>query len=215
MKIVSIIPIKLNNERLPNKNIKLLGNKELIRYICETLLSVPEINERYVYCSSESICTYLPGEIKLLKRPEYLDLPTSNFSQIFAEFSSEIDADIYVYAHATAPFLSTDTISREIKAVLSGKYDSAFCAEKLQDFIWSNGEPLNFNAENFPRSQDLPVYYRETSGAYVFTKQVFNDYRRRIGKNPFIAEVGYKEAIDINTAEDFKIAEYFLGFEEE
>ncbi len=215
LKIAAIVPIKLNNERLPNKNTKLLGEKPLISYICDTLLAVHMINERFVYCSSTEICRYLPDGVNFLDRPEYLDLPTSNFTQIFTEFSNEINADIYVYAHATAPFLKKETVVTAITAVASGKYDSAFCAQKLQDFIWSNGEPLNFNADNFPRSQDLPVYYRETSGVYVFTKKVFEKYKRRIGINPFIVEVGYKEAIDINTIEDFKLAEHFLSYKEE
>lgn len=33
MKIVAMVPIKLKNERLPNKNTKILGDKPLVRYI--------------------------------------------------------------------------------------------------------------------------------------------------------------------------------------
>lgn len=215
MKIVAIVPIKLNNERLPGKNTKLLGGKPLIRYILETLNSVPEIDARYVYCSDPSICDYLIKGISFLKRPDYLDLPTSNFTQIFSEFSGNVRADIYVYAHATAPFVKADTIRKGINAVVSGQYDSAFCAEKLQDFIWCNGEPLNFCAENYPRSQDLPVYYRETSGVYVFKREVFERHNRRIGDKPFILEGNRCEAVDINTPADFKLAEYFLHFKED
>ena len=214
MRIVAVVPIKLNNERLPGKNIKLLGDKPLIQYILETLNSVPEIGERYVYCSNSSICDYLIKAVSFLKRPEYLDLPTSNFSQIFTEFSSKVGADVYVYAHATAPFVEADTIRQGIKAVVSGQYDSAFCAEKLQDFIWCDGKPLNFNAEDIPRSQDLPVYYRETSGVYVFKKEVFEKHNRRIGKTPLILEVNRREAVDINTLADFHLAKHLLNFKE-
>lgn len=214
MKIVSVVPIKLNNERLPGKNTRLLNGKPLIRYVLETLNSVSEIDERYVYCSDPSVCDYLIHGVSFLKRPEYLDLPTSNFSQIFAEFSRNIKADVYVYAHATAPFVKADTIRKGITAVVSGKYDSAFCAEKLQDFIWHNGKPLNFDAANVPRSQDLPVYYRETSGVYVFNKEVFQIYNRRIGKTPFILEITRREAVDINTLADFQLAEHLLDFKE-
>ena len=37
MKIVAIIPIKFHSQRLPGKNIKLLGCKPLVSYIQETL----------------------------------------------------------------------------------------------------------------------------------------------------------------------------------
>ena len=93
--------------------------------------------------------------IHFLERPAYLDLPTSNFSQIFEEFMTSVNADVYVYAHATAPFVSTETICELIKAVHSGEYDSAFCASKIQDFLWKDGRPLNFDAQNLPRSQDI------------------------------------------------------------
>lgn len=207
MKIVSIIPIKLNNERLPGKNTKLLNGRPLIYFVQNNMLSDTRIQERYVFCSSNAIQEYLLPGITYLKRPEYLDQPTSNFTQIFEEFLSRVLADVYVYAHATAPFIKPETTKECLDKVLSGEYDSAFCATRIQDFLWSNGKPLNFNASNLPRSQDLTPIYRETSGVYVFRKEVFLKYRRRIGKRPFIKEVSYQEAVDINTPEDFELAE--------
>jgi CMP-N-acetylneuraminic acid synthetase len=97
-----------------------------------------------------------------------------------------------------------------IDAVVSGKYDSAFCALKLQDYLWQNGEPLNFDATNVPRTQDLTPIYQETSGVYVFKKEVFERYGRRIGINPFIKEVTFKESVDIDNPEDFDFAEKLL-----
>ncbi len=207
MKTIAIMPIKLNNERLPGKNTMLLNGKPLLQHqliaVCETKL----IDDVFVYCSNEAICKYLPFGASFLKRPEELDLPTSNFTQIFGTFAKSVPADIYVYVHATAPFISVETIAECINAVKSGEYDSAFCATKIQDFLWKDGEPLNFDAQNIPRSQDIEPIYRETSGVYVFTKEVFEKYRRRIGKKPFIKEVSFKEAVDINNPEDFRLAE--------
>ena len=57
MKIVAFVPIKMNNERLPGKNTKSFDNGEpLIYYILDTLRKVNELDEIYVYCSSEEIC---------------------------------------------------------------------------------------------------------------------------------------------------------------
>lgn len=212
-KIVAIMPIKLNNERLPGKNLKLLGNKPLLQYELETLLQIEEIESINVYCSDSSVCDYLPEGVEFVQRAKELDLPTSNFTQIFSEFLKEKDADIYVYAHATAPYVKAATIRECIAAVKTGGYDSAFCAEKIQDYLWQDGSPLNFDASNVPRSQDLGIIYRETSGVYVFTKEVFKRYRRRIGIKPFIKEVSFKEKIDINTASDFSLAEMFLNID--
>lgn len=210
MKIVSIVPIKLNNERLPGKNTLLLGGKPLISHVQEMLLQVDEIEERYVFCSDESIEEYLVDGIVYIKRDKVLDSSNANFTQIFGAFLETVDADIYVYAHATAPFITAETTRKCIEAVASGEYDSAFTATKIQDFLWSNGKPLNFDATNVPRSQDIEPIYRESSGVYVFTKEVFKTLKRRVGLHPYVLEITYKEAIDINGPEDFDLAQKFI-----
>lgn len=210
MKIAAVMPIKLQNERLPGKNTRRLGNMPLLQYELKSLLQTELTDSVSVYCSSEKICEYLPEGVRFIKRPAFLDLPVSNFSQIFENFIKVVDADIYVYAHATAPYITVETMKECITAVQFKGYDSAFCAVKIQDFLWENGEPLNFDAANIPRSQDLTPIYRETSGVYVFKKEVFEKYHRRIGKKPFIKEVSLKEAVDINNFDDFALAEALL-----
>lgn len=208
--VVAVMPIKLENERLPGKNTMLLGGKPLLQYELESLKQIGEIEKIYVYCSQKEILDYLPEGVCFLCRPEYLDLPHSNFTQIFNEFMHQVNADTYVYAHATAPFVKVETMRACIEAVQSGGHDSAFCATKIQDFLWKGGRPLNFKADNIPRSQDIDPIYRETSGVYVFKKEVFERFHRRIGENPYIHEVSYREAIDINVREDFELAEKLL-----
>lgn len=208
--ITAVMPIKLNNERCPGKNTRILGNKPLLQFVLDNLIKIGLCDSINVYCSSENIIPYLPKEVTFIKRPEWLDLPSSNFNQIFDCFKEAFDSDIYVYAHATAPFITEGTMRECIEAVMSGCYDSAFCAIKLQDYLWQNGKPLNFNASNLPRTQDLVPIYKETSGIYVFKKSVYEKLGRRIGENPFIKEVSMKESIDIDTLEDFKLAEILV-----
>ena len=214
MKIVAIMPIKLKNERCPGKNTRQLGAKPLLQYELDSLKETGLCSSINVFCSDESVIPYLSKGVNFLQRPKELDLPTSNFTQIFTCFMNEVDADIYVYAHATAPFISVETMKACIDAVKSGEYDSAFCAVKLQDYLWKNGEPLNFDATNLPRTQDLEPIYQETSGVYVFTKEVFKQYKRRIGVKPFIKEVTFREAVDIDNPEDFDLAEIMLNVKE-
>lgn len=212
MKIVAVVPIKLNNERLPGKNIKDLGGKPLLNHILLSLLAVDQIDEVLVYCSDSHLVEILPNRVKFFKRSAELDKPASNFTQIFTAFSEEKDADIYVYAHATAPYISASTIEDCINHVVSGEYDSAFTAAEIRDFLWTDSTPLNFDPQNIPRSQDLKPVYRETSGIYVFVKSVFQKHSRRVGDKPYIKVVPYKESIDINEPEDFEIAQLFLGY---
>lgn len=211
MKIIAIMPIKLKNERCPGKNTRLLGGKPLLQYELDSLKQTGLCDSINVYCSDEAVVPFLPEGVNFIQRPPFLDLPTSNFTQIFDNFIATVEADIYVYAHATAPFISVETMKQCIESVKSGEYYSAFCAVKLQDYLWKNGEPLNFDATNVPRTQDLEPIYQETSGVYVFTKEVYLNYRRRIGKKPFIKEVNFKEAIDIDNPEDFDLAEIMVS----
>ena len=197
----------------PGKNTKMLGDKPLLQHELDSLKKTGLCDSINVFCSSEDVIPFLPEGVNFVKRPEYLDLPTSNFTQIFTLFMEQNDADIYVYAHATAPFITVETMKQCIEAVKSGEYDSAFCAIKLQDYLWQDGEPLNFDASNLPRTQDLKPIYQETSGVYVFTKEVFEKYKRRIGKKPFIKEVSFKEAVDIDNPEDFDLAEALVGLD--
>lgn len=213
MKTVAIMPIKLKNERCPGKNTRMLGTKPLLQYELDSLKATGLCDSINVYCSDTAVVQFLSEGVNFIQRPEFLDLPTSNFTQIFDNFMQAKDADIYVYAHATAPFITVDTMKQCIDAVQSGEYDSAFCAIKLQDYLWQDGEPLNFDASNLPRTQDLKPIYQETSGVYVFTKTVYETYKRRIGKKPFIKEVSFKEALDIDNPEDFDLAEVLLDID--
>lgn len=211
-KVVAIMPIKLQNERLPGKNTKLLGDKPLIQYALESLEQVKEIDEIYVFCSDKKIKQYLTPKVKFLERSKVLDEATSNFSQIFEAFMKQVSADIYLYAHATAPFITPEVIRKVINNVSEGGYDSSFTAEKIQDYLWMNGKPLNFDAANVPRSQDIHPIYRETSGVYAYTKEVFDTYHRRIGEHACPVEVSLKECVDINYPDDFKLAEVLLNY---
>ena len=206
MKTVALIPIKLGSKRVPQKNIKpFFDGTPLMAFIQRACLESKYIDETYIYCSDESIKEYVLPGVKFLKRPEILDGDDKNANDIIREFMKEVDADIYVNTHTTSPFAKSETIDDCIVHVASGEYDSAFCAEAIRTFMWQEGKPINFNPDRFPRTQDLPLIYGETCIAYVFKKDTFNTYNRRLGVKPFIKEVGKIEAMDIDYPEDFEI----------
>ncbi|MBQ9610048.1 MAG: acylneuraminate cytidylyltransferase family protein [Lachnospiraceae bacterium] len=213
MKIVAIVPMKLNNQRLPQKNTKSFSNgKPLCFYVLSTLMTVEEINEIYVYCSNPDIKNYIPKGIKYLERSKELDKDTTKMNEVLKCFANDVCADIYVMSHTTAPFISKDSIKKGIQSVMGGEYDSAFSAKKLQDFLWKDGSPFNYNLDDIPRTQDLPAIYQETSGFYIYRNEVINKLNRRIGEKPFIVEVGEIESVDIDEQEDFIIADAIYNY---
>lgn len=207
MKVVALIPVKLGSKRVPGKNIKpFFDGTPLMHFIQRTCLESRLINEVYVYCSDDAVKDYVLPGIIYLKRPVFLDDDSVNANDFIREFMKKVDADIYVNVHTTSPFAKVETIDDCISKVASGEYDSAFCAENIKTFMWSEGKPMNFDPDHFPRTQDLPDIYSETSIAYVFTKESFLKNNRRLGVKPFIKEVGKIEAMDIDYPEDFEIA---------
>ena len=207
MKVAAFVPVKLNNERAPGKNTKRFDDgTPLITLFLNTLVQVPEIDELYVFCSREKIKEYLVPGSHFLKRPETLDTKDATPQDIISTFMSMVDADIYMVCHCTSPFVKASRFSECIHKVCEEGYDSAFTGEKIQRLMWHNGQPLNFDATNVPRTQDLPVYYNEVSAAYVFKRETFETLHRRIGLNPYICEVSGTECVDIDYPEDFEIA---------
>ena len=207
MKVVAFVPIKMNNERVPGKNTKrMYDGTPLIHFMLKSLLGANEINEIYVYCSSDEIKEYLFPGITFKRRDPKYDTADADVNDMFYAFSQEVVADIYVLAHVTAPFLKSESIDCAVRKVLEGEYDSAMAVKKMQEFIWKDGKPLNYDTKNIPRTQDLVPYYIETTGLYVYNRAVIQNNRSRIGNRPYLQEVSDMEAIDINHPVDFEIA---------
>ena len=83
MKTVTVVPMKLNNRRLPQKNTKPFTNgKPLCWYILSTLLKIDRIDEVYVYCSNPEIQEFIPAGAKYLPRSTSLDQDTTKMNEV-------------------------------------------------------------------------------------------------------------------------------------
>lgn len=210
MKVVAFVPIRLNSKRVVGKNLKMLGGKPLMCYILDTLANIKKIDEVYVYCSQESIKEYLPEGVKFLKRPEYLDRDETLGKEIYEEFTKTIDADIYILAHTTSPFMKEETVENALDKILNEGYDSAFSCEKIQTFTWYDGKPLNYDLKEIPRTQTIEPIYVETSAFFMFKRGIWKVHKQRIGFKPYMAQVDKIEGVDIDWPEDFEFAERIL-----
>ena len=208
MKIVAFCPIKLNNRRLPGKNVRALGGKPLLNYSIETVLYADIFDEVYVYCSDDSICSILPQNVKFLKRSPSLDSDETKGKDIYRAFVNEVKADYYFLFHVTSPYLTKNSIFKAVDSLSSG-YDSAFSAVKAQTFGWHKGLPVNFEPENPIQTQLLDPVYLETSSFFLAPKRSLMK-GIRYGKNPYIVEVEERESIDIDNIEEWQKAEKYL-----
>lgn len=210
MKTVAFVPIRLNSKRVVGKNLRLLGGKPLMCYVLETLSKVKGVDEVYVYCSSEEVVQYLPKGVKFLKRPEFLDCDETLGKDIYEEFTKTIDADIYILAHTTSPFMRVETFENALSMIIRENYDSAFSAEKIQTFAWYKGKTLNYDLKDIPRTQTIDPIYIETSAFFMFKRDIWRVHKQRIGFKPYMALVDKIEGVDIDWPEDFEFAENIL-----
>lgn len=206
MKTVALVPIKLNSQRLPHKNILPIAGHPLCWHIVNSLIQAKGIDEVYVYCSDEAVKEYLPEGAIFKQRDAKLDRDEVKGFDIYRAFIRDVDADNYVLAHTTSPFIKTASIENALAHVLSGENDSAFSAERIQTFAWYQGKPINYDLNDVPRTQDIESIWIETSAFFIFRKEIFTVYNRRIGFEPFIQEVTGIEAIDIDEKKDYNIA---------
>lgn len=206
MKVVAFVPVKLNSQRLPHKNILPIDGHPLCWHICNTLNNVEHIDEVFVYCSDENVKSYLPEKTKVKIRPKFLDEDVVKGFDIYREFIKEVDADIYVLAHTTSPFIKKSSIENSLEKVITGDNDSAFSAERIQTFAWYKGKPINYDLNDVPRTQDMEPIWVETSAFFIFRKEIFTEHKRRIGFNPYIQEVSGIEAVDIDEKKDYEMA---------
>lgn len=213
LSVIAVVPIKLNNERLPGKNTRLMCDGiPMMSHLLRTLAQTEGIDQTYVYCSSAEISDLVSQYgCELLIRDVMLDRPTTTSNDILRAFAHDVEADVYVLAHATSPFLSKDSLQSGISAVVSGEYDSALSVLRRQDFVWKAGAPQNYDPSEIPRTQDLEPIYIETSGFYVFERSLLVEHGRRVGFRASLIEVSEVEAADIDDLIDFEIADALLA----
>ena len=206
MKVVAFVPIKLNSQRVKNKNIRNLGDKPLLHYVLNNLDKIKTIDDIYVYCSDPAIKPFLVGRAKYLQRDPELDRDEVMGDQIYGKFISDIDADIYILAHATSPFIEPKSIEIALSKIICSEFDSAHAVTQQNNFGWFNEEPINFDLNCMPRTQDITPIYMETSAFFIFTKSVWENHKRRLGEKIYRSVVSSFEGIDIDDEQDFALA---------
>lgn len=215
MKYTGFSPVRLNSKRVPFKSIREIGGKPLINYAISTLNQVEQISDILLYCSQEEIKRYIDSGLSytFIKRPTELDSDSTTFNDVLESVIDRIDTDYIVFFICTSPFIKAQTITDMIEHIAKHDFDSAFAAFSSQSFCWFKGQPLNYDPARVPRTQDLEPVVEETSGLYIFSKELFQKHRRRIGFKPYIKIVDVFEGWDIDTIDDLVMAELIAARE--
>jgi len=214
-KIVALLPMKANSERVKGKNFKDFNGKPLFKWILDMLLSVELIDTVVINTDAREIllANGLSNTERVLIRDRHMDLCGDKVSMnlVLADDIANVDADIYLMTHTTNPFLSADTTIRAIEkfkiAHERESYDSLFTVDRIQTrFYKADGTAVNHDPDNLIRTQDLEPWFEENSNLYLFTRESFNATNARIGLKPVLFESPKFESVDIDNQADWDFA---------
>ena len=216
LKIVALLPMKANSERVRGKNFKIIHGKPLFQWILDSLLSISEISQVVINTDARIILAennLVDSERVLIRdrKPEICgDFVSMNL--ILADDIANVPADVYLMTHTTNPLLGAETIQTALHKFLEAKEkgtaDSLFTVNKFQTrFYRQDGTAVNHDPDNLIRTQDLEPWYEENSNLYIFTAESFAATNARIGKQPIMFETPRLESIDIDDQTDWQLAE--------
>lgn len=215
MSVAALLPMKGHSERIPRKNMKLLAGRPLCYYMLHNLSRSECIDTVVVNTDCENIAAYIESDfpgVKINWRAQNLIGDFVPMNKIIEQDVSAFPADIYLQTHSTNPFLKHPTIDAALskyKKALGEGYDSMFSISPVYSRLyWENMIPINHNPSVLLRTQDLPKVCLENSLMYFFTASSFLENNgKRIGANPLLFSTKKIESIDIDTPEDFEMAE--------
>lgn len=219
-KILVVIPARGGSKAIPRKNIRLLGDKPLISYAINMAKSSEYVDD--VVVSTED------SEIKLISekfgantinRPKHLagdDVPLDPViydamlqkeKMVFDEYN------IIITVQATSPLLKTQTLNKTIEKFDDFDLDSVISVVDDRHLSWSYDEE---NKKYFPlyrqrvNRQQLPPMFKET-GSILATRRRCISENTRLGTNIDLLEISSEESIDIDTYEDWWVAENYIN----
>jgi CMP-N,N'-diacetyllegionaminic acid synthase len=223
MKVLAIIPARGGSKRLPGKNTKHLLGKPLISWTLDLVKDIEEVCDYLVSTDDQTIAKIANDHGSLVPwlRPNHLATDDAKSIDVilhalnwYEEKIQKVDGVLML--QPTSPFRTKKTINDSIK-LLNNRYCDAVISVssapshpqwvfKLQNKLLAPfimGDGINI------RSQDLEPAYVLNGSLYLATPDFLRKNKSFYGKNtmPIIIESKY-EAIDIDTSEDFELAEY-------
>ena len=223
-KIVALLPMKANSERVKGKNFREFNGKPLFRWTLDTLLAIKEIDQVIINTDAREILAenglVETDRIVIRDRKKEICGDMVSMNLIIEDDVNNVDADIYLMTHTTNPLMTADTVGGALESFQaqknSGDVDSLFTVDKIQTrFYREDCSAVNHDPDNLLRTQDLEPWFEENSNLYIFTKGAFAKTSARIGRKPMMFETPKFESIDIDTPDDWDfgivVSEYLFN----
>ena len=210
-----IIPARGGSKRILNKNLMDLNGKPLISYVIQTCLEIT--NDVYVSTDClkiEKIAKYYGARV--IQRPSELATDLSSTNSVIEHFLNIIkEVDYFACVQPTSPMLTSDYLKKGFNKVMESGYNSIISVTENNNFFWNNKrEPVNFQRDKKPRTQDMQKWYAENGAFYITSKKDFLKTRNITNGDIGFIVMPKKSSFEIDTYEDFEIVEKLCKVED-
>lgn len=216
MRIVAIIPARGGSKGIPRKNIKLLNGTPLIAYAIKSAYAVADISDVVVNTDDEEIADVaLTMGAKVIMRPKELARDDVTLDPVIFFTVRELEQkgekiDIVITLQPTSPLLSVKTLKMSIDYFINENKETVISVVNDPHLSWGlRGNDIVPLYERRVNRQQLPPNYRET-GAFVITRREYITENTRFGSRVDVYEIPEREAIDIDTKEDWLVCQHLL-----
>lgn len=221
--ILAIIPARGGSKGIPRKNVLLLSGQPLISYAIQNAKSSGFQMDVAVSTDDQEI-TNVSNQFgaEVIRRNKKLASDEVTLDPVIFDAVQQMENktgktyDYVITLQPTSPLLSADTLDSAIKKMLNDEtIDTLISAVNDPHLSWTTKKVKGIatvlpNYEARLNRQYLPKNFVET-GAFVITKRHFVKPDTRFGENISIYEVPASESTDIDTKQDWWVAEKQLS----
>ncbi len=211
--ISTVITVRKGSERVKNKNLKLFYKKNLLSYKIETLLKVKNIKNIIINTDSdEAIKIAKDYGVGYHLRDSYFASSECPNSEFWGHIAENTKTEYILFTHCTNPLIKVSTYEDFINFFLKKKkeYDSFNSVSEVKEFLILNQNPINFDFNKAPNSQNLPDVIKLNFAINILPTNVMLKKKSLIGNKPFFYKLKDEEGFDINTNLEFSYAEFLF-----
>lgn len=220
MKNLAIIPARGGSKRIPRKNVKSFLGKPMLAYSIEAALATGLFDEVMVSTDDEEIAEV--ARMYGAKVPFMRSAETSNDNATMEDVIEEVILkylkvgqayDNFCCLLATAPFITSELLSESYHTYKESEGDSLVPCIRfsypVQRCLRVKGSFLCMREPEYihSRSQDLEPMYHDSGLFYWMKTDIFLEEKEIFCEKACLFEIEESKCQDIDTEEDWKIAE--------
>lgn len=213
-RLIYFVPIRKGSKGIPNKNMKILGDKPLVAWVIDAIIASQTAHEIWVATDDDKAEHYLRKshpDVNVYRRSESSATDTSLVIEVVREFIKAIEpnpSDILVLAQATSPFTKPDDFRNLHYATESCTAESFISCLRSKRFIWHNdGMPISYRLDSKPRRQEFSGTLLETGAFYASFIGAISQSGQLLSGRIQIVESSSATDIDIDEPNDWFKAE--------